>query len=99
MQRPGRGQRDDQLADPRTRADALAGLRSAADLAVLDVPWRFAVGNGLIAIRSGRAIPGPGLPDPDDADQFLSRWQEAFEQELGALYDMGGRILPGVRQI
>ena len=90
-------QRDDNLADPRTRADALVRLRSAADLAVLDVPWRFAFGNGLIAIRSGQAaVPGPDLPDPDDADQLLSCWQEAFEQELGALDDMGGRILPGM---
>ena len=89
-------QRDDQFADPRARADALARLRSAGDLAVLDVPWRFAFGNGLIAIRACQAVPGPGLPDPDNADQLLSRWQEAFEEELGALDDMGGRILPGM---
>jgi len=89
-------QRDDKLADPNTRADALAGLRSAADLAVLDIPWQFAIGNRLIAIRSGQAIPGPDLPGPDDADELLSCWQEAFEQELGALDDMGGRILPGM---
>lgn len=89
-------QRDDKLADPRAQAAALADLRSAGDLAVLDVPWRFAFGNGLIAIRSGQAVPGPGLPDPDDADQLLSCWQEAFEEELGALDDMGGRILPGM---
>ncbi|HEX8007351.1 MAG TPA: hypothetical protein VF482_13070, partial [Trebonia sp.] len=89
-------QRDDKLANPRARADALARLRSAADLAVLDVPWRFAAGNGLIAIRSGQAVPGPDLPDPNDAGQLLSCWQEAFQQELGALDDMGGRILPGM---
>jgi Plasmid pRiA4b ORF-3-like protein len=89
-------QRDDQFADPRTRADALAGLRSAADLAVLDAPWRFAFGNGLIAIRFSHAVPGPDLPDPDNADQLLSCWQETFEEELGALHDMGGRILPGM---
>jgi hypothetical protein len=89
-------QRDDQLADPRTRADALAGLRSAGDIAVLDVPWGFAFRNGFIAIRSGQAVPGPGLPDPGNAGQFLSCWQEAFEEELGALDDMGGRILPGM---
>ncbi len=88
--------RDDSLADPRVRADALAGLRSAADIGVLDVPWRFASGNGLIAIRSGRAVRGPGLPDPEDADQLLSCWQEALEQELDAVDDMGGRILPGM---
>jgi len=89
-------QRDDKLADPRTRADALAGLHSAGDLAVLDVPWQFAFRNGFIAIRSAQAVPGPDLPDPDNAGQFLSCWQEAFEQELGALDDMGGRILPGM---
>ena len=89
-------QRDDNLAAPCTRTDTLAGLRSAADLAVLDVPWQFAIGNALIAIRSGQALPGPGLPDPDNAGQLLSCWQEAFEQELGALDDMGGRILPGM---
>ena len=89
-------QRDDKLADARTRADALAGLRSAGDLAVLEVPWRFALVNGLIAIRSGQAVPRPGLPDPDNADQLLSCWQEAFEEELDALNHMGGRILPGM---
>ena len=89
-------QRNDKLADPRTRADALADLRSAADLAVLDVPWRFACGNGLIAIRSSRAVPGPDRPDPDNAGQLLSCWQQAFEEELGTLDDIGGRILPGM---
>ncbi len=89
-------QREDKLADPRARADALAHLRSAGDLAVLDVPWRFAFGNGFIAIRSGQAVPGPRLPDPDNADQLLSCWQEAFEEELGSLDDLGGRVLPGM---
>lgn len=89
-------QRDDKLADPHARTDALARLRSAGDLAVLDVPWRFAFGNGFIAIRSGQAVAGPGLPDPDNADQLLSCWQEAFEEELGSLDDMGGRVLPGM---
>jgi hypothetical protein len=89
-------QRDDKLADPRARTDALARLRSAGDLAVLDVPWRFAFGNGFIAIRSGQAVAGPGLPDPDNADQLLSCWQEAFEEELGSLDDMGGHVLPGM---
>ena len=42
------------------------------------------------------AVPGPGLPDPDDADQLLSCWQEAFEEELGSLDDMGARVLPGM---
>jgi len=56
----------------------------------------FASGNGFIAIRPGQAVPGPDLPDPDNAGQFLSCWQEAFEEELGALDDMGGRILPGM---
>lgn len=89
-------QRDDRLTDPGTRTDTLAGLRSAGDLPVLDIPWRFASGNGLIAIRSGRAVPGPELPAPDDVEQLLSCWQEAFEGELGALDDMGGRVLPGM---
>ena len=89
-------QRDDTLTDPSTRANALTGLRSAGDLPVLDVPWKFASGNGLIAIRSGRAVPGPELPDPGDANQFLSFWQEAFEEELNALDGMGARILPGM---
>jgi hypothetical protein len=89
-------QRDEALTDPRTRADTLAGLRSAGELPVLDVPWQFATGNGLIAIRSGRAVPGPELPDPDDADKLLSCWQEALEGEAGALDDLGARILPGM---
>jgi hypothetical protein len=89
-------QRDDTLTDPSTRADTLAGLRSAGDLPVLDDPWRFASENGLIALRSGRAYPGPELPDPDDADRLLSFWQDAFEGELSALNDMGAHVLPGM---
>jgi hypothetical protein len=38
----------------------------------------------------------PGLPDPGNAGQFLSCSQEAFEEELGTLDDMGGRIVPGM---
>ncbi|MGH3164714.1 MAG: hypothetical protein ACRDN0_02330 [Trebonia sp.] len=59
-------QRDDDLAGPRARAEALDGLRSAGDLPVLDAPWQFALRNGLIALRSGRAVPGPELPGPGD---------------------------------
>jgi hypothetical protein len=89
-------QRDDTLADPRTRANILVGLRSAGDLPVLAVPWQFASGNGLITIRSGQAVPGPELPDPDDSGQLLSFWQEALEGEVGALDDMGARVMPGM---
>jgi hypothetical protein len=87
-------QHDDTLTDPSARANALAGLRSAGDLSVLDVPWRFASGNGLIAIRSGKAFPGPDLPDDDD--QLLSCWQDALEVEVGALDDLGARVMPGM---
>jgi hypothetical protein len=89
-------QRDDTLTNPRTRANVLDGLRSAGDLPVLDDPWQFASGNGLIAVRSGRAVPGPQLPDPGDADHLLSFWQDAFEGEVGVLDDTGARILPGM---
>jgi len=89
-------QRDDALTDPSTRATALAGLRSAGGLPVLDVPWKFAAGNGLIAIRSGQAFPGPELPAPGDADQLLSCWQDALAGEVGALDSMGARIMPGM---
>ena len=89
-------QRDDTLADTRARANALGNLRSAGDLPSLNVPWQFASGNGLIAIRSGQAVPGPELPDPADADQLLSFWQEALEGEVGALDDMGKRVMPGM---
>jgi hypothetical protein len=89
-------QRDDSLTDPSARANTLAGLRSAGDLPVLDGPWQFAVGTGLIAIRSGRAVPGPRLPGPGDAAQLLSFWQDAFDEELSALHNMGARIMPGM---
>jgi hypothetical protein len=92
-------QRDDTLTDTRTRANALGNLRSAGDLPSLNVPWQFASGNGLIAIRSGQAVPGPELPDPADADQLLSFWQEALEEEVGALDDMGTRVMPGMFSI
>ncbi len=89
-------ERDDALHDPSARAGLLAGLRSAGDLPVLDGPWQLGSANGLIAIRSGWAVPGPGLPDPGDAGRLLSFWQEAFECELGALDDLGARVLPGM---
>jgi hypothetical protein len=89
-------QRSDTLTDPSTRAKTLANLRSAGELSILNDPWQFASGNGLIATHSGRAVPGPELPDPDDAEQLLSFWQEALEAEVGALDDMGGRVLPGM---
>jgi hypothetical protein len=40
--------------------------------------------------RSAPAVPGPDLLGPDNADQLLSRWQEAFEEDLGTLDDVGG---------
>jgi hypothetical protein len=89
-------QRDDTLTDPRARADALSGLRSAGDIPVLDVPWKFATGNGLIAILSGRAVPGPELPSHGDAGQLLSFWQDALEGEVDALDSMGARVMPGM---
>jgi hypothetical protein len=89
-------QRDETLTDPRVRADALANLRSAGDLPILNVPWQFASGNGLIATHSGRAVAGPELPEPGDADKLLSFWQEALEGEVGALDDMGARVMPGM---
>ncbi len=89
-------QRDETLTDTRARANALGNLRSAGDLPGLNVPWQFASENGLIAIRSGHAVPGPELPDPADADQLLSFWQEALEGEVGALDDMGTRVMPGM---
>ena len=92
----GLWKRSDTLTDPSARAKNLADLRSAGDLPILDFPWQFASGNGLIAIRSGRAVPGPELPDPDDDDRLLSFWQEAFAGEVGALDDIGARILPGM---
>ena len=88
--------RDDTLADTRARANALGSLRSAGDLPSLNIPWQFASGNGLIAIRAGKAVAGPELPDPADADQLLSFWQEALEGEVGALDDMGARVMPGM---
>jgi hypothetical protein len=89
-------QRDEALTDPRVRANALAALRSAGDLPVLDMPWRFGTANGLIAIRSGRAVPGPELPDPADSERLLACWREALADELTGLDSMGGRILPGM---
>jgi Plasmid pRiA4b ORF-3-like protein len=89
-------QRDETLTDPRIRADTLAGLRSAGDLPILNVPWQFASENGLIATHSGRAVPGPEVPDPDDAGQLLSFWQKALEEEVDALDNIGARVLPGM---
>jgi Plasmid pRiA4b ORF-3-like protein len=89
-------ERDDTLADTLARANVLGSLRSAGDLPSLNIPWQFASGNGLIAIRAGKAVVGPELPDPADADQILSFWQETLEGEVGALDDMGARVMPGM---
>jgi Plasmid pRiA4b ORF-3-like protein len=89
-------ERDNALASPRARAEALSSLRRAGDIAVLDGPWRFATGNGLIAIRSGRAFPAPGLPGPADSERLLDCWREALADEVSGLDDKGGRILPGL---
>jgi Plasmid pRiA4b ORF-3-like protein len=80
-------QRDEALTNPNARANALASIRSAGDLPVLDVPWRFGTANGLIAIRSGLAVPGPELPDPADSEQLLACWREALADELTGLDD------------
>jgi len=53
-------------------------------------------GTGSSRSAPARRSPGPGLPDPDDADQFLPCWQEAFEEGLGALDAVGRRIPPGM---
>jgi hypothetical protein len=89
-------ERDEALARPQARAEALASARSAGDIAVLDGPWRFGLGNGLISIRSGLAFPAPGLPGPADSERLLDCWREALADEVSALNDKGGRILPGM---
>jgi len=83
---------DPELADPETRADVLGSLRSAGDIRVLHGPWRFAVENGLIEIRSGRAQAGPAL----SPSELVDRWTDAVTGELAQLSGQGGRILPGM---
>jgi hypothetical protein len=83
--------RDERLADLKVRAQTLADLRSAGDLAVLDVPWQFARQRNLITICFGSAVPGPG-----HAGDVLDFWRRAFSDELNALDDIGGNLLPGM---
>jgi hypothetical protein len=84
--------RDPELADPQIRADILGAVRSAGDIRALDRPWRFAVENGLIEIRSGRAQAGPEL----SPSEMVDRWTDAVTGELTRLSDQGSRILPGM---
>lgn len=83
---------DPELADPEIRADVLGSLRSARDIRVLDGPWQFAVENGLIEIRSGRAQAGPAL----SPSELVDRWTDAVTGELAQLSGQGSRILPGM---
>jgi hypothetical protein len=83
---------DPELADPEVRADVLGSIRSAGDIRALDDPWRFAVENGLIEIRSGRAQAGPEL----SPSEMVDRWTDAVTGELAQLSDQGSRILPGM---
>ncbi|MDQ2875446.1 MAG: hypothetical protein M3Y33_11915 [Actinomycetota bacterium] len=88
--------RDPALSDPDVRGGVLAGLRSAGDLEVLDMPWQFAAESGFIVVHGGRAVPGPELPDRDDAGQVLSFWRKAFEDSVGELDDEGVGVMPGM---
>jgi hypothetical protein len=88
-------QRSDTLTDPSARAKVLADLRSAGELPILNDPWQFASGNGLIATHSGRAVPGPEVPDHDDAEQLLSFWQEALDPD--AAPELAGRRVAAIR--
>jgi hypothetical protein len=83
---------DPELADPEVRADVLGSVRSARDIRALDGPWQFAVENGLIEIRSGRAQAGPELSD----SELVDRWTDAVAVELTHLSDLGSHILPGM---
>jgi hypothetical protein len=89
-------ERDEELSIPELRAAILGGLRSAGDLPVLDAPWRFATGNGLIGIRSGRAVPGSGLPDPADCERLLACWQGSLEDALAEVDDSDDVLMFGV---
>jgi hypothetical protein len=89
-------ERDEELGIPELRAAILGGLRSAGDLPVLDAPWRFATGNGLIGIRSGRAVPGSGLPDPADCERLLACWQGSLEDALAEVDDSDDVLMFGV---
>ena len=92
----GLWRRDAELADPDVRADVLGHLRSAGDVPALDVPWQFALRNGFIAIRSGRAVPGAELPRGDAVEEFLPVWEKAFAAEIDALDEQGAGIMPGM---
>lgn len=92
----GLWRRDVTLTDPQVRADALEHMRSAGDLPALDIPWQFALRSGLIAIRSGRALPGAALPRREADDELLSLWDKAFTDECDALDELGAGIMPGM---
>jgi hypothetical protein len=92
----GLWRRDAALADPDVRADVLGHLRSAGDVPALDAPWQFALRGGLIAIRSGRALPGAGAPRGEADEEFLSFWDKAFAAEVDALDEQGAGIMPGM---
>lgn len=92
----GLWQRDAELADPAARSKALAAMRSAGDLGVLDDPWQFAVQHGYIVVHSGHALPGEMLPARDDPGQVLESWRDALETEAHALEAAGTGLMPGM---
>ncbi|MCY0933401.1 plasmid pRiA4b ORF-3 family protein [Streptomyces sp. H34-S4] len=79
-------------ADETSRAAALKSLRSAADVPVLDEPWRLAVDGGLITLRGNRAWGG----DADDfaGEDFLAFWTGTLGELLEEITETG--VLDGL---
>lgn len=74
-------------ADEVSRAPALKSLRSAADVPVLDEPWRLAVDGELITLRGNRAWGG----DADDfaGEDFLAFWTATLGGLLEEIIETG----------
>ncbi|MBT2480848.1 plasmid pRiA4b ORF-3 family protein [Streptomyces sp. ISL-94] len=74
-------------ADEQSRAAALKSLRSAADVPVLDEPWRLALDGGLITLSGNRAWGG----DADDfaGEDLLEFWSGTLSRLLEEITETG----------
>jgi hypothetical protein len=68
----------EEWGDPKERAARLAKIRSAGDMELVDLPWKWALNCGFVEVDGTRAYAGDELPDEDDDAALLAAWQGAM---------------------
>jgi hypothetical protein len=87
---------DSPYADEASRAGALKSLRSAADVAILDDPWRLALEAEFITL-SGNSVRSTARRGPDGGE-LLEFWSDTLGELLEEIGESAGSLegLPGV---